>query len=540
MLKFCLFRFMDTDYSLSLDINELPYMNFRQLFLVVFYVFFSQACTLQQEQGKSPDPWPYGTMYEIFVQSFADSDGDGIGDFNGLASKLDYLKELGIEGIWLMPINPSPSYHKYDVTDYYDIHPDYGTMEDFKNFLKEAHRRDIRVIIDLVVNHTSSEHPWFRQAVADPQSRYRDYYVWANIDSVKDYISKKEVTLDSDNLTQWHKAGGNEEYYYGFFWGGMPDLNFDNPEVRAEIMKIGRFWLSDVGVDGFRLDAARHIYPDDRKEDSHAWWVEFGNAMRAVKPDVYLVGEVWATAMEAGPYLQDLNSLFNFDFQRDLVQMMIKEKNDSLIEKLIDARNYFKTINPCFIDALFLNNHDQNRLLDEVGGDVRKLRLAAAIMLTIPGMPYLYYGDEIAMHGKKPDPNIREPFLWDYDKKAPEQTSWIEAVNSTDKTVTPLAAQIFDPQSTYHFFKFWVQLRNHEDMLRSSSLKALNAGLSLLAYERSAGKKKWVVLHNLKGEARRVNAADLGVKKILFCFDKKIELKNGTIELPPFASAILE
>ena len=174
------------------------------------------------EPGAGHDPWPLGVMYEIFVQSFADSDNDGIGDIRGMTAKLDYLRDLGIQGVWLMPISPSPSYHKYDVTDYYGIHPDYGTVEDFKLFVEEAHKRNIRVVIDLVVNHSSSKHPWFQSAVSDPESSYRDYYVWADPDSIKEQIAKKTVTLDSDNITQWHPSSGNEDYYYGFFWGGMP------------------------------------------------------------------------------------------------------------------------------------------------------------------------------------------------------------------------------------------------------------------------------------------------------------------------------
>ena len=140
------------------------------------------GCEKKTESVYMDDPWPYGVTYEIFVQSFADSNGDGIGDIPGMTAKLDYLADLGVQGVWLMPISPSPSYHKYDVTDYRGIHPDYGTMDDFKRFVSEAHKRNIRVIIDLVVNHTSSEHPWFKPAAADKYSRYRDYYIWANFD----------------------------------------------------------------------------------------------------------------------------------------------------------------------------------------------------------------------------------------------------------------------------------------------------------------------------------------------------------------------
>ena len=177
--------------------------------------------------------WPNaGVTYEIFVQSFHDSDGDGIGDINGVTEKLDYIKELGANAIWFMPIMPSPTYHKYDVTDYKAIHPDYGTMEDFKRLLDEAHKRDIKIVIDMIINHTSTQHPWFEGAKSGEENSFRDYYVWAKKDTIASFLDKKVITLDSDNIRQWHDPGKGEHYYYGFFWGGMPDLNFDNPVVR--------------------------------------------------------------------------------------------------------------------------------------------------------------------------------------------------------------------------------------------------------------------------------------------------------------------
>ncbi|MCS6832546.1 MAG: alpha-amylase family glycosyl hydrolase, partial [Flammeovirgaceae bacterium] len=272
-------------------------------------------------------------FYEVFVQSFADSNGDGIGDLEGLRNRLDYLTELGITALWLMPIHPSPSYHKYDVTDYYDIHPDYGTKEDFKRLVNDAHQRGIRVVIDLVLNHTSAQHPWFEVSKKDKKNPFRDYYVWANYDSIAKEIQKKEITLDSDNLTQWHAPDGNkqaDEYYYGFFWSGMPDLNYDNPKVRQEVFNIGAYWLTEMGVDGFRLDAAKHIFPDDRPEDNHAWWVEFRREMEKVRPDVFLLGEVWDKTEVVAPYLKGLTSVFNFDLALAIGNAALNGKHQNL------------------------------------------------------------------------------------------------------------------------------------------------------------------------------------------------------------------
>jgi alpha-amylase len=502
---------------------------------------FTISCTLTDETDSSAvaGVWPNGTMYEIFVQSFADSNGDGIGDFNGLTNKLDYLQELGIEGIWLMPISPSPSYHKYDVTDYKGIHPDYGTMDDFKRFVNEAHKRKIRVVMDLVINHTSSAHPWFKDAVKGPASKYRDYYVWADIDSIKDQITRKKKR-DSDNVTQWHRTEGNRKYYYGFFWGGMPDLNYDNPLVREEMKDIGKYWLDSIGVDGFRLDAAKHIYPDDQAADSHAWWIEFGDAMRQVKPDVYMVGEVWGDAKLVGPYLKGLPSMFNFDFHHGINRIIKNEKNDGLVKNLIASRKTYQDIQPDYLDAIFVNNHDQNRLIDNVGGNIEKSKLSATILLTLPGVPYIYYGDEIGMLGQKPDPNIREPFLWDYNSKAEEQTTWIEAVNSTDKTVVPLSAQINDPQSTYNFFKYWIHLRNEHKILRTGKLATLSLPESLLGYVRSTPDKRWFIIHNLTGKAQTLSLNEVGASEIIYAFDKSIKVVQQHLNLPAYATVILQ
>ena len=495
---------------------------------------------MEKEQVIIKNNWHDVVMYEIFVQSFADSNGDGIGDINGMTSKLDYIQELGIKGIWLMPISPSPSYHKYDVTDYLGIHPDYGTMADFKQFIQEAHKRNIKVVVDFVLNHTSSEHPWFISAKEDKNSKYRNYYVWANIDSISDQLAKKEITLDSDNITQWHKNGNDEEYYYGFFWGGMPDLNYDNVEVRAEIKKAGSFWLEEVGVDGFRLDAARHIYPDDQAEKSHAWWVEFGDAMRKIKPDVYMVGEVWGNAESVGPYLKGLPSMFNFDFYHAINDLMKNEIDNDIIDSLINARALYKNIQPNYLDGIFVNNHDQNRLISNVNGSIEKSKEAFAILLTLPGIPYVYYGDEIGMLGKKPDEMIREPFIWDKSKNDTLRSKWIAPENSTDSTVISLSYQLKDTNSTYHFFKAWIKERNENEVLRIGDLQSLSASRSILAYSRTLNHERVVILHNLKSTNSKVELSRLNCTEIEFYFGDKPRMDMNSIILAPYQSVILK
>ena len=332
--------------------------------------------------------------YSVFVRSFADSNGDGIGDLPGLIHKLDYLAELGIDGIWLLPVHPAPSYHKYDVIDYYSIDPEYGTLQDMKKLISEAHKRNIKVILDLVVNHTSELHPWFMRAQQNKRSVYRDFYVW-----------KDARYLPPGEESQWHRpvAGPRSEAYYGLFWKGMPDLNYDHERVRANVIDIARYWL-DMGVDGFRLDAAMHIYPPDRNDDNIRWWQEFRKALDKTHPHHYLVGEVTESCAFIGPYLRKgLHACFNFELAEHIIQAINYGRHDCLVSWLMSVNNYYRDQDPGSRDAMFLSNHDQTRIASRLGGDLQKIKLAASILLTLPGDIYLYYGEELGMFGDKPD-----------------------------------------------------------------------------------------------------------------------------------------
>ncbi|EON75422.1 Alpha-amylase [Lunatimonas lonarensis] len=512
--------------------------------VLVFSNSWFFGCSPQEQvrtKEQLADHWPRaGITYEIFIRSFYDSDGDGIGDFNGVIEKLDYVNELGANAIWFMPIMPSPSYHKYDVTDYRAVHPDYGTLDEFKALIQAAHDRNIRVVIDLIINHTSSEHPWFLEAKKGRDNPYRDYYVWARNDTLAAYIDKKEITLDSDNIQQWHDPGMGEDYYYGFFYGGMPDLNFDNPRVREEVYDIGRFWLEEVGVDGFRLDAAKHIFPDERAPDNHAFWQEFRQKMEEVKPDLYLVGEVYDKKEIVAPYLPGLPALFNFDFHYGLLEALLTQDGSSLPIKQAEVLTYYEGITDEFIDATISSNHDQPRILTSLGGDVEMAKLAAVILLSMPGAPYLYYGEEIGMLGDKPDPNIREPFLWDVAGKDAGRTSWIDPVFSTDETVTPLAIQREDAESMFSHYKDIIRLRNSDKVLALGSLKPSGDGLptQVMAYEREfEGEIRWV-FHNLGGEPVEI-AKPKEATGPVYTFNRA-QLNGSQIQLPSRSSLILK
>lgn len=515
------------------------------------------ACKIPEMPASSnelPGSWPNGVTYEIFIQSFYDSNSDSIGDLSGLTSKLDYLSDLGVEAIWLMPINPSPSYHKYDVTDYYGIHPDYGTMEDFKKLLAEAHKRNMKIVIDLVINHCSKMHPWFMEAL-DPESKYRDYFVWATMEEIEAEGNLiKGRTGDSDNIHQWNEVPGQDEYYFSFFWSGMPDLNYDNPKVREEIYKIGEYWLNEIGVDGFRLDAAKHIYPDHRAEDNHRFWAEFKSKMQELKPDAYLVGEVWADLPTQAPFAEGFSSLFNFDLAFSIMETVKKGKNvqasifkhswkvtedGSLIDLYKASEKAFNQYNPDFINATFLTNHDQNRAMSFLENDPNKAKLAASVLFTLPGAPYIYYGEELGMRGMKPDELIREPFLWTTGTDVGE-TQWMKPEYNTEKTVIPADVQIKSDTSIYSHYKRLIHFRRSSPVMTHGNISAVNYGdEELLAFRRQWNDEALLVIHNLSAKKKEVkNDVAFGLKK--FATTDKIVQRENVLIIPPFSSIVLE
>jgi glycosidase len=498
---------------------------------------------LKAQEKQNVSKWPRGITYEIFVQSFADSDGDGIGDINGMISKLDYLQELGIEGIWLMPMNPSPTYHKYDVSDYYDIHQDYGTLADFKNFVKEAHARNIKVVMDMVLNHSGNKNQWFKEALKDESIKYWDYYVWAHKDDPK----VQPVTITAADGTKrsvrsnWYTVPNSDYLYFAHFGRNMPDLNFDNPKLQQEVFKIGKFWLKEVGVDGFRLDAARHVFPDERATDNHKWWEYFLQEMKTVNKDVYIVGEVWAPADIVGPYLKGIPALFNFDMGGEIIKAVNEENGSTLVSKHKEIEDFYKKINPEYIDATFLTNHDQDRVMSGVKGNADKEKIAAALLLTLPGSPYLYYGEEIGMLGQKPDEHIREPFLWDKKENDRTRTSWIKPIYSTDSSVLPVNQQSADKNSLLNYYKTLINLRNKSYALTYGELiPVVTANKSICAFIRSDERERLAVFHNLSGKSQVFNLpSELREFKMIYFANKAAQMKNNQVTIPAFSTVIL-
>lgn len=436
--------------------------------------------------------WNKSVFYEIFVRSYYDSNGDGKGDFNGITAKLDYLNSLGISGIWLMPINPSPSYHGYDVTDYYTVNPDYGTLDDFKNLLKEAHARGIKVIIDFVLNHTSDQHPWFKAAL-DPKSKYHDWYIWSSSNP-----GTQGVYGDA-----WHKAS-NGLYYYGVFTAQMPDLNYTNPAVTQEMQKVTQFWLKDVGVDGFRLDAAQYLIEEGTTETNtfttHLWFQGFRKFYKSINPQAITVGEIAATSFLVSPYVKNgdqLDLAFDFDQASNWVNGVLTGDAN----KLMGTTNFEHGIFTNEQVATFLTNHDQDRVMSQLQDDVNKAKAAATILLTAPGVPFIYYGEEIGMNGKKPDEMIRVPMEWSADKMGGFSTgnAW-EAINTDYKTKN-VAVEEKDPNSLLSLYKQLIQIRNQQAALQVGDLVKVDSGNgSVYASLRTSAGEGIITLINLSDQ----------------------------------------
>jgi len=494
------------------------------------------AATLPRHAGS-------GVYYEIFVRSFADSNGDGVGDLNGITARLDYLKWLGVSGLWLTPIYPSPSYHGYDVTNYFAVNPQFGTLADFRRLLREAHARGIKVLIDMVLNHTSDRNPWFQRAL-DPKSPYHGWYTWAG-------KGTNLAALSSLHSPAWHPRDG--QYYLGDFSSDMPDLNYDSPAVRREMIKVGRFWLAQ-GVDGFRLDATTQIYIDFASDVNSpravrkniAWWQQYHDALRASDPDVFLLGEVPAlTEARAAPYYAALNSVFDFPLAQVIVAAADSETSPNLGDFVAKALRSFRkdareqAVDFPIVDSPFIGNHDRDRVLDQLHGNMSHMRMAAAMLLTLPGDPFVYYGEEIGMHGRKPDESIREPMRWDRSPRQAGETTWEAAPDNASPDLS-VAAERADPRSLLSFYRRLIHWRSDLPALRDGDIAPYPAdGGAISAYTRTDHSQRLLVIHNLSGISRSVSLPDANFGAVVRHTSPGVRLVGRDLTLPPYSTAIL-
>jgi len=512
---------------------------------LVFLLLVSMASLAAKPELPADANAPSGVYYEIFVRSWYDTNGDGIGDLNGVTAKLDYLQRLGVSGIWLMPINPSPSYHGYDVTDYRAINPQYGTMADFERLVREAHKRGIKIVMDLVINHSSNRHPWFL-AARDAHSKYRDWYTWAT-----PATDLKAVSATGGSA--WHALPdgqtGSKQHYLGIFVDEMPDLNYDNPAVRREMIDIGKFWLKK-GVDGFRLDAAQHVYDDFETDWDSAsvlkknldWWREFDRGIKAANPHAWLVGEVARPhASELVPWAAALDATFNFPLAARLIQSASQERDLDIGATLArtDAA-YRAAAHGRFDDAPFLSNHDQERVMSQLGGNPDHMRVAAAMLLTLPGHPFVYYGEELGMRGEKPDPHLREPMRWYSAGKGPGETTW-EGWTAGDGSDVSVEAQHDDPASLLNWYRVLIDWRRDIPALRDGVAHVWrDADMQVAAWELRDAYGDVLVLHNLSGKSQAIALPVQRFHILLKNSRANTVIDHGRLVLPPYGSAILQ
>jgi len=446
----------------------------------------------------TPDWFKNAVLYQIFVRSFADSDGDGIGDFNGITANLDYIQSLGADVIWLMPIHPSPSDHGYDVTDYFAVNPDYGTMADFQLLVDEVHKRDMRILIDFVASHLSVEHEFFQDAFGNPNSPYDDWFHFTN--------------------------EANTSYQSFANIGNMPRFNHFNPEVVDYLSEVALFWMdpdqdgdTTDGVDGYRVDNA--IFPPNE------FFVTLRQRVKRANPDALLLGEVWVSrSKELRPFFQDqFDALFNFPLYT-LASGDPEGNGDGLLAGVLPASLLTRILSdqrelfpPEAILVQFFSNHDTNRLASELEGDVAREKMAAALSALLPGTVAIYYGEEIGMPGVKGGPPAwdnyrREPMDWYAAETGPQMTTWFrppDRWNRPDDGIS-VEEQEADPDSLLNTYRAVLSLKKTLPALREGDFEVLETtalGRKAWAARRTAGEQTLIAIFNFGTETTEITVA---------------------------------
>lgn len=487
------------------------------------------------------------TYYEVFVYSFYDSNGDGIGDLNGVTEKLDYIQDMGFNGIWLMPIMPSPSYHKYDATDYCDIDPQYGTLEDFQNLLEECHKRDIHVIIDFMMNHTSNEHTWFQTACS-----YLEHLKPGKKPSKKEcpYVEYYHFVKEDEAKSSYYQVGSSDWYYEGPFVDTMPDLDLKNKVVREELQKVAKFWL-DMGVDGFRLDGVKfYTGLADTNIDILTW---FNDYVKSLKKDAYIVSEVWDNYNVAVEYLKSgINSTFDFSSGQStgtIVEYVRQSDMSGVGQKFADVmmniENMTAKVNPKSTVAEFLTNHDTGRMANILGNDI-KVKVAYAMELLMAGNAFVYYGEEIGLAGAGSDPNFRAPMYWSSTDDT-GITSGPPEMDSFDNLYAAVDEQQKDGNSILNFVKRCIRLRNENPEIARGTTEKISevTDESICAITRTYEDSKLVMLYNLSPEQKTVTVSKdtygyEGIRGYASTDNIEVTLDGDTVTMPPYSFVILK
>ena len=529
----------------------------------------------QAAETSASEPWEdnplqiiddnYRTYYEVFVYSFCDSDGDGIGDLQGLISRLDYINDgddatdtdLGCNGIWLMPVNPSPTYHKYDVADYYGIDETYGTLDDFETLLAECDRRGIKVIMDLVLNHSSSQNPWFLEACeylkglggAEPSTAdcpYFDYY----------HFSKEQGG-------GYYPVEGTDWYYEAQFWSEMPDFNLDCEALREEIAAITKYWL-DMGVGGFRLDAVKEYYSGAPQSniDFLKWLTD---PVKSQKEDAYLVGEAWLDMADYAAYYESgIDSVFDFAFA-DKDGIISKVLNGSSAAKygaaVTSLDETFGAYNENYIDAPFYTNHDMGRSAGYYAGDnsAAQTKMAGAMNLFMGGSAFLYYGEELGMKGSGRDENKRAPMYWSMNPDAEGMCDGPADMEDVKMKFESLEEQEKDETSVYQYYKKVIKIRNQNPEIARGKAEYVLVGdflaedtkESVCAIKKTYGDSELLLIFVTGEETEELNltgitlngkeiGADTEIRGALVTGEETISFADGTVVMPGFSVLALK
>lgn len=505
----------------------------------------------------------YRTYYEVFLYSYYDSNGDGIGDINGLIEKLDYINDgdpitdtdLGFNGIWLMPIMPSTTYHKYDVTDYYSIDEQYGTIDDFKYLVKECNERGIKLIIDMIFNHTSSKHPWFLSALqslpiepcgketcAHPQlcrehNKYVNYY---------NFVEERPTS-------GIYYPTGKGWYYEGVFWDQMPDLNLADENLRKNLEDVMSFWLN-LGVGGFRLDAAKEYYSGAPSKNIEvlSWISEF---VKSKSVDNYIVAEVWDPFLIYSKYYKSgIDSVFDFAFAKEdgkIVKTLnysdVNNSGSAYADALLLADSTFKGYNTNAIDAPFFTNHDTGRAAGFFSNDMNKLKMAAGMNLFMNGSAFVYYGEELGMKGSGKDENKRAPMYWSTDAKAKGTTVGPANMEQVEHIYPSLEVQIKDPNSIYNYYKRAIRIRNENPEIARGTIKKISGvtDIDICGITKTYKESKITILYNISKEVKTLDLVDSGIniqgiRGYVSATGEEVTLNDNTVILPPYSIVILK
>lgn len=488
----------------------------------------------------------YRNYYEIFVRSFADGNGDGIGDLKGIKEKLDYIKDLGYSGIWLMPINVSPSYHKYDVQNYYEIDPSYGTMDDLKSLINECHKKDIKIILDLVINHSSTRCEYFTKSIIAFEKAYITYEDLTEEDQkFKDFysffLSKDDPNAKGKTL---YKVTNKNFYYEANFSDSMPELNFDSEYVKEEIKKISKFYL-DMGMDGFRLDAVKYYYFNNTKKNTE-FLKEFTNYCKSINENSYLVGECWDSESTIKSYYESgIDSLFYFPSSTS-------NPSNFLINSINNdgswCNNYIQGLMRMVetskqIPAPFLDNHDMSRL-SSTSIEFNKFMYGLLSMLN--GTTFTYYGDEVGMIGSvTPDQNVRISMPWGEKEYQTDQLSGITKAEYPNGTVKE---QLEDENSILNYYKKANYLRNKFKEIARGRVELIEQNKEnsyLIINKNYEGSDLKIVINfsqirNIELDLNNYKNYEVVGQLVVDDSNKFIGKKDNRIIIPPYGIALIK